>query len=119
MFFPFPGEGNGNPWGNMRVPGGTEQPEKPTDQTNRIEKMSGGQQGNGAERFGGQSPFGSENFGGFSPAGGGQGFGNMSDVGNRPVAAQSADSSQMTGILLIVSVLVLTAGLVIAGKFRR
>lgn len=101
-------ESKENPWGNMRIPTGAEMPGNRTDRINAAGEAAGGQ----------NMPAGGS-FGGFSPPGGGQDFGNMGSMGNRPAGAQQTDSSQMTAILLIVSVLTLAAGLVIAGKFRR
>ena len=101
-------EGKENPWGNMRIPTGAEMPGNRTDRTNAAGEATGGQ----------NMPAG-EAFGGFSPPGGGQGFGNMGAMGNRPAGTQQTNSSQMPAGLLIVSVLTLAVGLVIAGKFRR
>ena len=101
-------ESRENPWGNMSMPAGAEMPGNRADRTNTTGETDGGQ----------NAPAG-ESFGGFSPPADGQGFGNMGSMGNRPAGNQPTDSSQMTAILLIVSVLTLALGLVIAGKFRR
>ena len=103
-----PAESEENPRGNMRMPTGAEVPGDRTDRTSATGDTNGGQ----------NAPAG-DAFGGFSPPGGGQEFGNMGSFGNSPALTQPADSSQMTAILLIASVLTLAVGLVIAGKFRR
>ena len=103
---PFAGFGEGN--GNMRMPAGGEMGSKRPQRTGTADETGRGQ----------KLPEG-QSFGGFSPSGGGPGFGNMGAMGGRPSGGQTADASQLTAILLIVSVLTLAVGLVIAGKFRR
>ena len=101
-------ENGENPRGNMGMPAGAGMPGNRADRTNTTGETADGQ----------NAPAGGA-FDGFSPPGDGQSFGNMGSMGNRPAGTQQNDSSRMTVILLIASVLTLALGLVIADKFRR